>query len=219
MDGTMDVMGGKLDSLFLAIVIFSALFFLLQLAGFVRSRSRAPGSKRDRERDRERDRDARRRGVRRVAVTGAVAGALLAVYLVYLYPWPSPYAFKLDAVRALDGEMEPVDLSFWCYDRHGDLIKRVFTPGKLVPETQARAWIGLDDPEYTTISASALSADDAFECRIVLNPNRLVTPPDAVFTGALQMPQDRAVPDDPHTYVIKSDGEGLLELRVLAIRR
>ena len=155
----------------------------------------------------------------RVAVTGAVASLSLFLYLRLVAPWPSPYAIRLAAIRLTDEEHDPVDLSLRCYDKQGRLIKRVYTRGKLDPEVSGTSWLSLEDMDYVSVSTRSITDNSILHLKIVLNPGRLLTPPDAIFDSALNLPKNRSDPSNPVEYTLLSKGKGEFEIRILVIRR
>ena len=191
------------DSVMLALLVFGSLVFILHLINLFRP-------------------EASRKGKRRwlgVSLSGAIAAASLFVYLRLVVPWPSPFAIKLDAIRLTRTEIEAVDLSLRCYDQKDRLIKRVYTRGKLDPEASGTSWKPLDDKTYGTISSRSLSGENLLYVRIVLNPGRLMTPPDAVFTASLNLPKAGTDPTKPVSYTVRSEDGGELEIRLLVLRR
>ncbi len=155
----------------------------------------------------------------RVAAAGAVASLSLFLYLRLVAPWPSPYAIRLAAIRLTDEEHKAVDLSLRCYDKQGRLIKRVYTRGILDPEVSGTSWQALEDRDYGSVSTRSITDNSILHLKIVLNPGRLLTPPDAIFDAALSLPKASSHPSNPVEYTLLSQGKGEFEIRILIIRR
>jgi hypothetical protein len=191
------------DSIALALLVFSSLVFILHLINVFKSGGRGKGKKR----------------WFGVTLSGAVAAGCIFIYLRLVVPWPSPFAIKFDAIRMTREDIEAVDLSLRCYDKQQRLIRRVYTKGKLDPKVLGTSWKSLDDKDYKTISTRSLSAENLLQLRIVLNPGRLMTPPDAIFSAALNLPKTKTDPTSPVAYLVQSEDEADLELRLLIIRK
>jgi hypothetical protein len=194
-------MASHYDSLLLAFLVFSSLVFVMQLIDTLR-----------------RDRRGRRSGMR-LAVTGGVAALSLFLYLRLVAPWPSPFSFRFEAIRLTNEEHEPVDLSLRCYDKNGRLIKRIYTKGKLDPEVSGTSWRPLEDKDYKRLSTRSITDGSILQLKIVLNPGRLLTAPDAIFDSALNLPKAKSDPSNPVEYTLISKGKGEFEIRLLVLRR
>lgn len=201
-------MASHLDSIMLAFLVFSCLVFVLHLINVYRSDS-----------DRSDRHGRNRRRWVGVGASGAVALASVFLYLRVVAPWPSPFSIRLDAIRSTSEDHEPIDLSLRCYDSRERLIKRVYTKGKLDPEAYGTSWRTLEDREYKALSTRSISDENVLYLRIVLNPGRLLTPPDAVFASALNLPRSRSDPSNPTEYTLLSQGKGEFEIRLFVIRR
>jgi hypothetical protein len=126
----------------------------------------------------------------------------------------------MEAIRftgeAVDREStEAVSLSLWLYDENDDLIDHRFTSGKLVPEVQGTQWKPLNGrPEGIPIPRRRLGKGDRFTFQIKLNPNRLLTPPDAVFIESVDLSSLLTGDLDQKQLLITSTNK-LFELRVV----
>lgn len=154
-----------------------------------------------------------------VGASGAVAFVSVFLYLRVVAPWPSPFSIRLDAIRSTSEVRERVDLSLRCYDSRERLIKRVYAKGKIDPGAYGTSWRNLNDRKYKSVSTRSISDENALYLRIVLNPGRLLTPPDAVFVSTLNLPRSKSDPSNPEEYTLLSQDKGEFEIRLFVIRR
>ena len=178
----------------------SALIFALQLAGYVSSR-----------------RGERRRHRTGFAVSAAATGLLGLLYFGLVFSPPSPYRLRLDAFRATSRDADPVDLSLWLYDGQGAPLKNVYTRGKLIPREDGLIWVALADTKYTRIPSRSISENRRLYLDIKLNPRRLLTPPDAVFRGTVNLPAVPTGEARPYLTTLRSE-DGDYEIRLAFIR-
>ncbi|HUV07123.1 MAG TPA: hypothetical protein VMX75_05300 [Spirochaetia bacterium] len=143
-----------------------------------------------------------------------VSIALLSVYFGFFYSPPSPYALRIDAIRATSREAKAVDLSLRIYNRDGSMFKRVFDPGVLDPREIGTRWITLNDSDFKAIPSSSLSNGDRFFFKAELNPNRLLTLPDAIFEATLILTGPTGAGRALETSVVRSKDNGDYELRL-----
>jgi hypothetical protein len=100
------------------------------------------------------------------------------------------------------------------YGEGGDLIDHIFTSGKLVPEIQKTEWKLLNASEGISLPRRRLSKEEPFTFQIKLNPNRLLTPPDAVFTESVDLSSLLTGELEQKRLIITSTNK-LFELRVV----
>lgn len=142
------------------------------------------------------------------SIWNLIAGLIVFILLAFLSSCSanSAYEMKITALRVLDKNAKPVGLSFWIFDGSGKQISTMFISGKLDPETHGSTWLEFDSQAFTAIPADAVSLADLFEFQIKLNPNRLATPPDAIFTSFIDLREFEESNSSPGQYIIKSDG-------------
>ena len=126
---------------------------------------------------------------------------------------------KLDAMRVLDGDADPVTMSLWIYDSKGDVIRRTFTPGRLDSKVFGTSWVPVNDPDFGPIPKESIPDASRFSCQIKLNPNRLLTPPDAVFNLALDLEGGLKSEDGAVEVVVESEDEGRYQIKLRLRRR
>lgn len=123
------------------------------------------------------------------------------------------YELKLDAIRVVERDADKVNISLWVYDYAGKLIRNVFTPGALDPDISGGSWVLLNDPEFKSIPASSVVDPGRLELEIRLNPNRFMTPPDAIFKFTVELKDILREPENKTGLVVTSEN-GAYELRV-----
>ena len=97
----------------------------------------------------------------------------------------SKYEVRLEALRATRELEKPVALSLWLYTGASKKeLTKVFVSGRI----SGTQWIVFEDAKSVRIPSAALSADETFDIRAALNPNRLGQPPDAVFYATVSLP-------------------------------
>ena len=156
------------------------------------------------------------------AHVGLVAACLplllsLSVFLAGCSDYTS-IAIKMEAIRFTPqaisgGAAEAVSLSLWMYDENAGLIKHAFASGKLVPDIQKTDWKSLNDTDQKAVPRKWLKKSDLFTFQIKLNPNRLLTPPDAVFSESIDLGPLIRGEIQQQNLVIPS-GNKLFELRI-----
>jgi len=121
---------------------------------------------------------------------------------------------SMRAVRCTDEDADPVSLSLWLYDENGKLVGHTFTSGSLDPEIQRGRWRILDEPDFIRVPQRLLGQGGVFRYVVKLNPNRLLTPPDAVFRAQVSLVALREADESSRTVVLGSEERGIFELRV-----
>lgn len=131
----------------------------------------------------------------------------------------SPYMIKIEAIRTTNALGIPVNLSLWAYDSRSEVTIRAFGSGKLDPKINGTEWVEFKDSKFVSLPAKSITGSGELFLQIKLNPNRLATPPDAIFELSLN-PKDLLSSEYPElTERVPSIGDGEFELRVVIRRR
>ena len=128
----------------------------------------------------------------------------------------SGYTVRIDAIRATARLEEGVALSAWLYPADSDdALVREFVSGK----TAGTGWVEFPDSRPVEIPASAINDRGQFHFLVKLNPNRLATPPDAVFEGSVPL-ADMLLTDgkDAAAVTIRAKNDAPFEVRVVLSR-
>jgi len=118
----------------------------------------------------------------------------------------SGYEVRFAAVRAARSLEEPVNISLWLYPIGSkDKMTHYFDERKI----EGPLWVFLPDSEFVPIPEGMVTDSGDFVFRIELNPNRFLTPPDAIFEASVALEQLLA-PDEPQPAAVNiraRDGE------------
>ncbi len=107
-------------------------------------------------------------------------GALVAA-LVFSCSKGSGYEVRFDAVRATGDLREPIGISLWLYPIDAkDELFHYFDESKI----GGAEWVELAGSGFVEIPERLLTDASYFVFRVELNPNRFLTPADAVFEAS-----------------------------------
>jgi len=145
----------------------------------------------------------------------AAAGLLSAVLILLMVSCggSATIGISMRAIRCTDPDGDPVNLSLWLYGENGRLVGHTFTSGGLDPELQKDRWRLLDEADYIRVPRRLLEEGAVFRYVVKLNPNRLLTPPDAVFRARVSLDAVRQADESERTVVLRSEERGIFELR------
>ncbi len=126
----------------------------------------------------------------------------------------SRYTLRVDSIRAVDRDADPVDLSIWIYDPSGNLVSKSFDSRELDPGKIGTEWLSIRNTEPIRIPEAMISEDGVLQGTIKLNPNRLATPPDAIFPISINLAEAFESEVDPIVVTLQSRSDAPYELRV-----
>lgn len=144
----------------------------------------------------------------------AAVGAAVTIRLTMNEPEGEYTGMRIEAIRATTGDAPTVALSIWVYTPDGKELGHVFTSGKLVPGLAGTQWVEIAAHVPIRAPVSVVGGEQRVPLTIKLNPNRFMTPPDAVFTVFLGPGDLPDASDDTATCVVRSDDPGEFELRL-----
>lgn len=125
---------------------------------------------------------------------------------------PSGYEVRFAAVRATLTPEEPVDISLWLYPIDSEEKITNYFDERTIEGT---LWVFLPGSEFVSIPEDAISESDDFAFRIKMNPNRFLTPPDAIFEVSVAL-QHLLSPDrlQPVSLDVRARGGAPYEVRL-----
>ncbi len=126
----------------------------------------------------------------------------------------SRYTLRIDSIRAVDADAEPVDLSIWLYDSSDNLISKSFDSGELDPEKIGTDWLSLRNTVPVRLPKAMISGDRVLTGTIKLNPNRFATPADAVFPISINLAEAFESEIDMMVVTLTPRTDAPFELRV-----
>jgi hypothetical protein len=95
----------------------------------------------------------------------------------------SIYDIRLDAIRATGDLAKPVGVSLWLYP-HG--VEKELARSFVSEKISGTEWVLLES-DFVPIPQLYVTERAYFVLTVRLNPNRLATPPDAVFSASLPL--------------------------------